>query len=191
MCCANTFGPLRWRHNEHNSVSNHQPHDCLLNRLSDADQRKHQSSASLAFVRGIHRGPVNSPHKWPVTRKMFPFDDVIMHPMVTRVYTTHCRRPLTEKWLYSLSVKTFLPPNPLKSRSREIWCCNDRIALKCVSHFGRAAADVPCQISERLHKFKPESCGIENSLDLAVRRPSAWWIVLCLWKIQWTNGVKH
>ena len=45
---------------------------------SDADQRKHQSSTSLAFVRGIRRGPVNSPHKWPVTRKMFPFDDVIM-----------------------------------------------------------------------------------------------------------------
>ena len=46
---------------------------------SSAHQRKHQSSASLVFVRGIHRGPVNSPHKWPVTRKMFPFDDVIMH----------------------------------------------------------------------------------------------------------------
>ena len=46
---------------------------------SGADQRKHQSSTSLAFVRGIHRGPVNSPHKGPVTRKMFPFDDVIMH----------------------------------------------------------------------------------------------------------------
>ena len=45
---------------------------------SGGDQRKPQSSASLAFVRGIHRGPVNSPHKWPVTRKMFPFDDVIM-----------------------------------------------------------------------------------------------------------------
>ena len=45
---------------------------------SEEDQRKHQSSASLAFVWGIHRGPVNSPHKWPVTRKMFPFDDVIM-----------------------------------------------------------------------------------------------------------------
>ena len=45
---------------------------------SDADQRKHQSSASLAFVRGNHLGPVNSPHKWPVTRKMFPFDDVVM-----------------------------------------------------------------------------------------------------------------
>ena len=45
---------------------------------SDADQRKHQSSASLAIVQGIHRGLVNSPHKWPVTWKMFPFDDVIM-----------------------------------------------------------------------------------------------------------------
>ena len=45
---------------------------------SDPDQRKHQSSASLAFVQGIHRGPVNSPHKWPVTRKTSPFDDVIM-----------------------------------------------------------------------------------------------------------------
>ena len=45
---------------------------------SGANQRKHQRSASLAFVWGIHRGPVNSPHKWPVTRKIFPFDDVIM-----------------------------------------------------------------------------------------------------------------
>ena len=46
---------------------------------SDADQRKHQRSASLAFVRGIPRRPVNSPHKWPLTWKMFPFDDVIMN----------------------------------------------------------------------------------------------------------------
>ena len=46
---------------------------------SGADQRKHQSSASLAFVRRIHRRPVNSPHKRPVTRKMFSFDDVIMN----------------------------------------------------------------------------------------------------------------
>ena len=45
---------------------------------SSADQRKHQSSASLAFVRGTHRWPVNSPHKWPVTRKISPLDDVIM-----------------------------------------------------------------------------------------------------------------
>ena len=57
---------------------------------SDVDQRKHQSSASLAFVWGIHRGPVTSPHKWPVARKMFPFDDVIMtqqtHQSAKRVH---------------------------------------------------------------------------------------------------------
>ena len=45
---------------------------------SDADQRKYQSSASLAFVSGFHRRPVNSPHKGPITQKMFPFDDVII-----------------------------------------------------------------------------------------------------------------
>ena len=47
--------------------------------LEVADQRKHQSSATLAFLWGIHRWPVNSPHKWPITRKMLPFDDVILY----------------------------------------------------------------------------------------------------------------
>ena len=54
---------------------------------SGADQRKHQSSASLAFVRGIHRRPVNSPHKWPVTSKMFPFDDVIVDKLTDISHT--------------------------------------------------------------------------------------------------------
>ena len=68
---------LQWRHNmiasQITSLTN-----VYSTVYSGADQRKHQSSASLAFVRGIHRGPVNSLHKWPVTRKMFPFDDIIM-----------------------------------------------------------------------------------------------------------------
>ena len=45
---------------------------------SGIDQRKHQSSASLAFVWGNHQGPVgpvNASHKWPVMRKLFPFDE--------------------------------------------------------------------------------------------------------------------
>ena len=67
---------LQWRHGGRDSVSNHQRHDCLLN--SDADQRKHKSCAQLAFMWGIHRWPGNSPHKWPLTRKMFPFEDIIM-----------------------------------------------------------------------------------------------------------------
>ena len=57
---------------------------------SDADQRRHQSSVSLAFVRGIHRWPGNSPHRWPVTRKMFPFDDMrymYMHHINLRHHT--------------------------------------------------------------------------------------------------------
>ena len=51
---------------------------------SGANQRIHQSSASLAFVRGNHRRPVKSPHKWPVRRKMFPFHDVIMRTKAMR-----------------------------------------------------------------------------------------------------------
>ena len=54
---------------------------------SGANQRKHQSSTSLAFVRRIHRWPLNSPHKRPVTRKMFPFDDVIMECIIIDM---HC-----------------------------------------------------------------------------------------------------
>ena len=69
---------LQWGHNERDGVSNHQPHDCLLNRLFRHRSKKTSSFASLAFVRGIHRWPVNSPHKGPIKRKMFPFDDIIM-----------------------------------------------------------------------------------------------------------------
>ena len=48
---------------------------------SGEDQRNYRSSESLAFVRGIYRLPKNSPHKGPVTRKMFPFDDVNMRKL--------------------------------------------------------------------------------------------------------------
>ena len=57
---------------------------------SGASQRKHQSFASLAFVRGIHRWPVNSPHKGPVTRKMFPFGDAIMTIQCAHVCSEWC-----------------------------------------------------------------------------------------------------
>ena len=64
---------LQWCHNERDGVPNHQPPECLLNRLFRGNHRKHKSSASLVVVRGIHRWPVNYPHKWPVTRKCFHF----------------------------------------------------------------------------------------------------------------------
>ena len=53
---------------------------------SGAHQRKHQSFASLAFLGGIDRWPMNSPYKGPVTREMFPFDDVIMNRRLGEIY---------------------------------------------------------------------------------------------------------
>ena len=64
--------PLLRHHNGRDGVSNHQPHDCLLNRLF----RRRSKKTSKLRVTGLCVG--NSPHTWPVTRKMFPFNDVIM-----------------------------------------------------------------------------------------------------------------
>ena len=73
---------------------------------SGADERKYQSSTSLAFMWGIHRSPVNSPHKWPITMKMFPFDDVIMYQLDTTVKLemagSHAKVTLLEKAYTSL-----------------------------------------------------------------------------------------
>ena len=75
IACGGTHNgayQLQRRHNEHDGVSNQQPDDCLLNRLFwCGDETKHQNSASLAFVSGIHRWPVISPHKGPVKQKCF------------------------------------------------------------------------------------------------------------------------
>ena len=69
---------LHWRHNDHDGVSNHQPHGCLLNRLFRRRSKKTSKLRVTGLCVGNSPGPVNSPHKGPVTRKMFPFDDVIM-----------------------------------------------------------------------------------------------------------------
>ena len=69
---------LHWRHNDHDGVSNHQPHGCLLNRLFGRGSEKTPKLRVTGLSAGNSPGPVNSPHKGPVTRKMFPFDDVIM-----------------------------------------------------------------------------------------------------------------
>ena len=69
---------LHWRHNDHDGVSNHQPRDCLLNRLFRRRSKKTSKLRVTGLCVGNSPGPVNSPHKGPVTRKMFPFDDVIM-----------------------------------------------------------------------------------------------------------------
>ena len=74
---------------------------------SGADQRKHQSSASLAFVRGIHRWPVNSPHKGPVRRKIFPFDDVIMNLNHGKFKSSHKLQNRCQFWQHMSSQVKF------------------------------------------------------------------------------------
>ena len=70
---------LQWCHNDHNGVSNHQPNGCLLKRLFRRRSKKTSKLRVAGLYLGNSPGPVNSPHKGPVTRKMFPFDDVIMY----------------------------------------------------------------------------------------------------------------
>ena len=78
--CKPTPKPLYWCHNERDGISTWTTCVSIVctTVCSGADQRKYQSSAPLDFVRGIHRWPVNSPHKGPVTRKIFPYDGIIM-----------------------------------------------------------------------------------------------------------------
>ena len=100
-----------------------------------ADLRKHQSSAPLAFVRGIHRGPVNSPHKGPVTRKMFPFDDVIMQWL-------NCP-PVLKFWIYIVEVSGWMLrclgvdiPGALYDMDVNWFffcCCSNRMKLVTIS----------------------------------------------------------
>ena len=75
---------------------------------SGTDQRRHQSSASLVFVRGIHRWPVNSPHKWPLTWKMYPFHDVIMYSH--RSYISPRPRHSRPKYIHAHTQVWKIPP---------------------------------------------------------------------------------
>ena len=100
---------------------------------SDADQGKHQSSASLVFVWGIHRWPVNSPHKWPVTRKMFPFDDVIMNDLIVIRFVLYPQQKLAAisrnmPWVFSRYISchlqclsSYLRPQDVHCKRSSVW----------------------------------------------------------------------
>ena len=92
----------RWRHNEHDGFSNHRRLGCLPDRLF-----RRRSKETPLYIIGLcvgnHRWPVDSPHRVPVTRKMFPFNDVIMawrwvcsKPLSKPVAGIHVVEPLTE-----------------------------------------------------------------------------------------------
>ena len=91
----NTGWSLHWRHNDHEGVLNHQPHGWLLNRLFRRRSKKTSKLRVTGLCVGNSPGPVNSPHKGPVTRKMIPFDDVSMASCCGKPFHT-----LTIGWLW-------------------------------------------------------------------------------------------
>ena len=116
---------LQWRHNGHDSISNHQPHDCLLNGLFRRRSKKTWKLRVTGLCAENSLGPVNSLHKWPVTRKMFPFDDVIMRD-----------------------------PSILQSHYHGYWWCGDARSQGIISH-GNDGIDllvlnIPISSSEEL-----------------------------------------
>ena len=88
----------------------------------DADQRKHQSFASLAFVLGIRRWPLNSQHKWSVTRKMCLFDSVIISTQIPQGFNNKIHLTIFYKRLFLIHCFgisfTF---KPLICKPSQIW----------------------------------------------------------------------
>ena len=114
------------------------------NLYSDANQRKHPSSVWLAFVWGIHRGPVNSPHKWPVTRNLFPFDDVIMNPTNIEIPSGEIKKILTHSGRDKMAAifqttfsNAFSWMKMYQFRSKFHWSLFRRVRLTICQHWFR------------------------------------------------------
>ena len=119
---------LQWRHNERDGVSNHQPRDCLLNCLF----RHRSKKTSELRVTGLCA--VNSPHKGPVTPKMFPFDDVIMIWNLFNEWShTHGQNRVKisyiciRKWRYHVTLL-----HTLKRKDRQVDC--PRTVMNLILH---------------------------------------------------------
>ena len=126
--CSTNATPLHWRNNYHDSVSNHQTHACLLNRLFRRRSKKTSKLCVAGHCAGNSPGPVNSPHKWPVTRKMFPFDDVIMQLWTTHHITEPCDFRLSLHYPTPLSVSL---QKPMQLLSMQIL----QILSQCLQNF--------------------------------------------------------
>ena len=112
---------------------------------SGADQREHESSASLAFTRGIHRWPVNSPHKGPVTQKLFPSDDIIMNLdlVTTLIIVIYLQSAIQHQWKHPCEqsrtqIETRAKWSPsagdfFQIHFYERMCLSNQISLNCFS----------------------------------------------------------
>ena len=99
------FDSLQWRHNERHGVSNHPPHDYLLNRLSSRRSKKTSKLRGTGLCAGNSPVTGEFPAQGPVTRKMFPFDDVIM----------------SAKWNFTIDLHSQIKENIKAPRHRPLW----------------------------------------------------------------------
>ena len=111
---------------------------------SGTDRRKRQSSVSLAFARGIHRWPVNSPHKGPVTQKMFPFDDVIMCITWINKNSHYNHTPIKLPWAFPEAPLIFNGASGNIQGNLDITKDNTTMfhGIYCISHIARIQGSV-------------------------------------------------
>ena len=145
---------------------------------SGVDKRKHQSSASLAFVRGIHRWPVNSPHKGPVTQKVLPFDDVIIYSW----YSSDAAEPSMRNFIGYIRIPgaTLVENRPSRA------CSKGACAYRCI--------DTPGCVAFNFQRYGNTcSCAVINENNDLSAPPSIGegekWE---LWRIkyQWTPNIE-
>ena len=136
-----SFSTLLWCHNDNDSVSNHQPHGCLLNPLFRRRSKKTSKLHVTGLCVGNSPGPVNSPHKGPVTRKMFRFDDVIMHTKIhlyVYIYVLILWEPCLSSFLCILppsGAKT--SPGTVQTSKLNILYSNSHWSWGFLTHWGR------------------------------------------------------
>ena len=172
-----TFSALRWRHNGHNCVSNHQPRHCLLNRLFERRSKKTSKIRVTGLCVGNSPGPVNSPHKGPVTRKMFPFDDVIMEPLppygrdLPVTSGSPLKRPIMRSFYitFVVNLNELLNNQPSCRWFETPWPSCDVIMMHICKHTLKCRYNLEKKrLSAGIDRYRPRNCN---------PRQAFWWCV--------------
>ena len=127
---------LQWRHNERNGVSNRRRAECVLNRLLRCRSKKTAKIRDTGLCEGNPPVPLGSPHKGPVPRIMFPFDDVIMC-LVKLLPNQDAQVKMISNWYIALSIFHGYNFPCLRYRyptNREVYFMRSKFDLTCPLH---------------------------------------------------------